>query len=53
MITMIEVVEGYEPYFECWSSSNKYLGDVHKEELDLFIKGITDSGGTFEIVSSS
>ena len=50
MITMIEVAEGYETYFECWSSSNKYLGDVHKEELDLFIKGITDSGGKFEIV---
>lgn len=53
MITMIEVVEGYETYFECWSSSNKYLGEVHMEELDLFIKGITNSGGTFEIVSAS
>lgn len=53
MITMIEVVEGYEPYFECWTSDDKYIGEVHMEELDLFIKGITDNGGTFEIVSAS
>lgn len=52
MITMIEVIEGYEPYFECWTESNKYLGEVHMEELDMYIKGITDNGGTYEIVSA-
>ena len=50
MITMIEVTEGFEPYWECWGSNDKYLGEVHMEELDLFIRGITDNGGTFEIV---
>lgn len=53
MITMIEVVEGIEPYWEVWSSSDKYLGEVHLEDFDLFIKGVTDNGGEFEIVRGS
>lgn len=50
MITMIEIVEGYEPYWECWASDDKYLGEVYIDELELFIKGVTDNGGSVEIV---
>ena len=50
MIKIYEVLDGYEPYFEVYSSSDEYLGNVHMEELDLYIKGITDNGGTFEMV---
>ena len=52
MITMIEVLEGYEPYFECWTSDDKYIGEVHMEELDQYLKGVTASGCDFEIVSA-
>lgn len=53
MITLIEVVEGYEPYFEVWGSNDRYLGEVHMEELDQYLKGVTASGCKFEIVSAS
>jgi hypothetical protein len=50
VITMIEVVEGFEPYWEVWGNDDKYLGEVHLEELDLFVKGVTDNGGEIEFV---
>ena len=49
MITLIEVTEGYEKYFDI-VSRGQYHGTVQMEDLDLFIKGVTDSGGEVEFV---
>jgi hypothetical protein len=50
MVTLIEVTEGYEKYFDI-VSNGQYRGTVQMEDLDLFIKGVTNSGGEVEFAS--
>jgi hypothetical protein len=50
MVTLIEVHGGYEPYWDV-VSGGQYRGVVHMEELELFIKGVTDNGGEVEFVN--
>ena len=49
MITLIEVQGAIEPYWDI-VSDGQYRGEVHMEELELFVKGVTDGGGEVEFV---
>ena len=49
MVTLIRVQGGFEPYWDV-VSGGQYRGEVHMEELELFIKGVTNNGGEVEFV---